>query len=301
MKTIVVLGCNGYVGSLCITYLSKNSNSYDHIVGIDRINTVPLGTPPLISNKTNIDILYIDSLDDIKWNEFGDNVHIIYTISASSHLLDKRELQKGSLIDLQILNSLFSNLNHEKASYTLSYLSSGAVYGNSKGILSEESLIEANNPYSLMKIMSEEFIKYASEEFSIRTHIFRLFQSYYLYQNPLNFMGKLINSCKEGGTLKLYKRGSQIRSFLFGMELVEALMIEPKSSGSEIFNVGSDEHYSLRDFAKLLNIKNLEIIGEDDPKDIIVPDISKIQKILGWSPSLKLPDGAKFVLDNLSD
>jgi len=114
-----------------------------------------------------------------------------------------------------------------------------------------------------------------------------------------------------GRPITVYGSGKQTRCFCFVGDVIGALMKlmdDPKAVG-EVFNVGSNQEISIMDLAKKVKVltkSNSEIVlvpydeayeegFEDMPRR--VPDISKVNKQVGFHPQMDLDGILKSVID----
>jgi UDP-glucose 4-epimerase len=116
-----------------------------------------------------------------------------------------------------------------------------------------------------------------------------------------------------GQPLTVFGDGSQTRSFTFVGDVVDALIAlarEPRAIG-EVFNVGTTAEVSIRELAE--RVKRLacsdspihyvpydqayEAGFEDMPRR--VPDISKIQRLVGYEPKLELDAIIQTVIEHM--
>ena len=116
-----------------------------------------------------------------------------------------------------------------------------------------------------------------------------------------------------GDPLTVFGDGSQTRSFADVSDVVRALaglMDHPKAVG-EVFNIGNPEETSIRGLAELVKQATrsastivtvpydeaYESGFEDMPRR--VPDITKIRELIGWNPTLALPQIVERVVDHM--
>jgi UDP-glucose 4-epimerase len=121
-----------------------------------------------------------------------------------------------------------------------------------------------------------------------------------------NLIPVIINSILDKSTLNIFgqdyptKDGTPIRDYIHVSDLVDAhikaLNYLINSNKSEVFNLGNNKGYSVKDILKAtqkaLKVKlklNYGPRREGDPA-ILVADSSKSKKLLGWSPKLGLED-----------
>jgi len=114
-----------------------------------------------------------------------------------------------------------------------------------------------------------------------------------------------------GRPVTVYGSGKQTRCFCYVGDVIGALMKlmdDPKAVG-EVFNVGSNQEISIMDLAKKVKVltkSNSEIVlvpydeayeegFEDMPRR--VPDISKVNKQVGFHPQMDLDGILKSVID----
>ncbi|VAX23909.1 UDP-glucuronate decarboxylase [hydrothermal vent metagenome] len=106
-----------------------------------------------------------------------------------------------------------------------------------------------------------------------------------------------------GDDITVYGDGSQTRSFCFVTDLVEGIIALMRSSVTDPVNLGNPNEMSILDLAKMV----IELTGssatirheglpEDDPK-VRKPDITRANKLLGWSPRVELKDGLEKTIE----
>ena len=113
---------------------------------------------------------------------------------------------------------------------------------------------------------------------------------------------RFVDAALKNEPLSVYGSGDQIRCFCHVEDAVRALLLVMDSDKAvgEVFNVGNNQHISIMELAK----KVIEITGSTSSIEKIayekaypegfedmqlrVPDISKINRVLGWKPEIKL-------------
>ena len=94
--------------------------------------------------------------------------------------------------------------------------------------------------------------------------------------------------------------GEQTRDFTFVTDVVDACYIAAKSDiTNEIFNVGSDNTYSVNYLVELLGGEKVYIPKRPGEPDCTYADISKIKKMLNWTPKVSFEEGVKIMLENI--
>ena len=113
---------------------------------------------------------------------------------------------------------------------------------------------------------------------------------------------RFVDAALKNEPLSVYGSGDQIRCFCHVEDAVRALLLVMDSDKAvgEVFNVGNNQHISIMELAK----KVIEITGSTSSIEKIayekaypegfedmqlrVPDISKIEQVLGWTPEINL-------------
>ncbi len=94
--------------------------------------------------------------------------------------------------------------------------------------------------------------------------------------------------------------GQQTRDFTFVTDVVDAMLTAARSHiVGDFFNVGSGGTYSVNRLVELLGGEVVHIPKRPGEPDCTWADISKIKRVLGWSPKISFEEGIKKVLENL--
>jgi len=176
--------------------------------------------------------------------------------------------------------------------------------------------------------MIDEFLALAYyREKGLPIVVFRLFNTIGPRQSGRYGMvvPRFIQQALEGKPITVYGDGSQSRCFLHVNDAVQALisLAEAETVLGNVYNVGSQEEISIKDLAALVvkTVKELHEaskiqsppLKESDPnityipyeqaytsgfEDMArrVPDISKIQRAIGWMPRISLAEAIKDIV-----
>ena len=111
------------------------------------------------------------------------------------------------------------------------------------------------------------------------------------------FLAQLLNN----QPLTIVGDGSQTRDFTYVTDIVDACFTAAVSDiTQEIFNVGSDNTYSVNYLVELLGGEKVYIPKRPGEPDCTYADISKIKKLLNWYPKVSFEDGVKIMLENIN-
>lgn len=94
--------------------------------------------------------------------------------------------------------------------------------------------------------------------------------------------------------------GTQTRDFTFVSDVVEAFVCAARSNVSGVaFNVGSGDTYSVNRLVELLGGAVIHIPKRPGEPDRTFADTAKIQRLLGWTPSVSFEQGVGIMLEQI--
>ena len=289
MKTVLVTGYNGFIGSNLIKFLE--SKGYN-ILGISNKSTKSTHKH-IHKNITKINPL------DIK-----ENISLIIHLAA---LTDVDYCQKNASECFNVnVNGTKKILDiaREKKSKIL-FVSSSHVFGNPKSNPIKES--DLKNPVSIYgksKLACELLCESYSLSYKLDISIVRLFSVYGLKLHGNDVISKITSKVFTNDNIELGNLFPK-RDFIYIRDVSDAIeKILKKSRGFEIYNVGTGKSYSILEITKILQkIGNKKMIyksiksltRKSDVPDTFA-DNSKIKK-LGWKQRTDFFDGLKQTYD----
>ncbi len=96
--------------------------------------------------------------------------------------------------------------------------------------------------------------------------------------------------------------GTQTRDFTYVTDAVDALVTCAHSDISgDVFNVGSGGTYSVNQLISLLGGEAVHIPKRPGEPDATFADITKIQRMLGWSPKVSFEEGVRHMLSHIDN
>ena len=297
MKALVT-GCAGFIGSNLTDYLLKNDIE---VVGIDCFTDY---YPRKIKESNLNDALKHKNFtfyekDILKINKFPEDVDYVFHLAAQAgvraswgdnfHIYTKNNIEAT-----QRLLEFYKNIEIEKFVYS----SSSSVYGDANLPMNEESILKPVSPYGVSKLAAEHLSYLYWKNYNVPTISLRYFTVYGPRQRPDMAINKFTRAIIEGNEICVYGDGKQTRDFTYVDDAVKANVLAAESEfNGEIFNIGGGNRINVSEL-----IKNLEgIIGKNalvnnlekqcgDVKDTLA-DVKKVQKLLKWSPNVKIEDG----------
>lgn len=185
--------------------------------------------------------------------------------------------------------------------------SSASVYGNPKVIpATEDSEKEPLQPYGASKLAAEAILSSYFHSYGINSTSLRYFNAYGPYdeQQPVTrAVPTWIKAILKHQPIPLYWKGDQLRDYVYVKDIADAHLAVMDLKGFNQYNIGSGKGILVKDLLeKIINKIGIrtEIIDKGerpgDPK-ILVADISKISKVVGWKPSFDLDKGLDITIE----
>ena len=162
------------------------------------------------------------------------------------------------------------------------------------------------------KLAAERFHLVYHTIHGLRTCSLRLTNTYgprqLMAHGRQGFMNWFMRLAMDGGEIRVYGDGAQLRDLVYVDDLVNAFLlagINPAADG-EAFNVGSGDPRSVRSLAEMVVaaagrgcVRMVEYPPDQRPIEVgdYVADITKITRTLGWSPTVPLEEGIRRTID----
>jgi UDP-glucose 4-epimerase len=166
--------------------------------------------------------------------------------------------------------------------------------------------------YAASKIIDEFLAKAYFKEKGLPTVIVRLFNTIGPRQTGQYGMvvPRFVSQALHGEPITVYGDGTQKRSFTWVRDVIDVMMalIENPQAYGEAFNIGHTREITIYNLAALVKERTgsrseirfvpyeqvYEAGFEDMPRRL--PDISKIQRVLGYRPTLDLPEMLDYII-----
>ena len=306
MKYLVTGGA-GFIGShLCDALIKRG----DSVVALDNLST---------GNKSNVEHLIGNSSFELIEGSILDVDTINKTVASVDPVLHLAAAVGVFTIVEKPLDSLLTNIrgtenileaSHKQQKEVL-IASSSEIYGkNGGGPLSEESDRIIGSPlksrwsYSEAKAIDESMAYFYFQEKKLAVRIVRFFNT--VGPRQVGHYGmvvpRFVSAALKNEPLTVYGTGSQSRCFCHVYDAVAGVLavIDSNATLGEAFNIGNDEEITIQDLAQ-------EVIELTGSKSVIekvlyekayapgfedmqrrVPDISKVKRVVGWTPKLSL-------------
>ncbi|MBF8249493.1 MAG: Epimerase protein [Candidatus Levybacteria bacterium] len=299
IKKALVTGGAGFIGSHLVERLLKEGS---HVAVIDDLSE---GKWENLPKHRNLVKIKASILDDI--SKFVKERDVIFHLAALPRL--KRSLDdpwQTHLVNVDgALNLLLAAKKHKVKKFIFS--SSSSIYGNQSRLPFKESMSpNPLVPYSLQKLIGEEYCQMFTNLWGLKTISLRYFNVYGPRMNPdgpyANLIPKFIKLLSQDIPPTINGDGKQTRDFTYVSDVVEATLLAARSNLSgEVLNIGSGKSISVAGVTSAINRllgKNIQPIygpAVVEPRSTLA-SCTKARDILGWTPKVKFEEGLKNML-----
>ena len=182
----------------------------------------------------------------------------------------------------------------------------------------EETKYNPHSPYSASKASSDHFVRAYHDTYGMPTLVTNCSNNYGPYQFPEKLIPLLINNIRHCKPLPVYGKGENVRDWLFVEDHARAIdLIFHKGRVADTYNIGGFNEWKNIDLIRVI-IRTVDRLlgnpeGHSDSLITYVTDRAghdlryaidsrKLQRELGWEPSLQFEEGiektVKWYLDN---
>ena len=332
MKTYLVTGGAGFIGSNYIHYMFEKYGDSIRIINVDVLTYAGnLENLKDIEDKDNYTFIKADICDSEAISKiFAENeIDRVVHFAAESHvdrsiknpLVFAKTNVIGTLVMLNCAKEAWDDGNGGfKEDKRFLHVSTDEVYGSlpdGDGYFYEDTPYDPHSPYSASKASSDFIVKAYVDTYHFPAIITNCSNNYGPYQFPEKLIPLIINNCLQGKKLPVYGDGKNVRDWLYVMDHAKGIdMATENGRIGEKYNIGGHNekqnieiveiiidtiHDMLDDSDERKAHVNRDLITyvEDrkghDRRYAIAPD--KIKKEIGWEPETMFKEGIKLTIE----
>ena len=321
-QTILITGGAGFIGSHVVRRFVTQYPNYN-IINIDALtyagNLENLKDIEKLANYRFIkaDITDEDSIIDIFKKHRPDGVvHLAAESHVDRSITSPLEFVKTNVLGtVNLLNAAKEIWNENYFNKRFLHVSTDEVYGTlgETGLFTEKTPYDPHSPYSASKASSDHFVRAYADTYGLPIVISNCSNNYGPNQFPEKLIPLCIHNVLNNEPLPIYGDGKYTRDWLFVVDHAIAIdLIYHEGENRESYNVGGFNEWKNIDLVKELCRQMDEKLnkpkGESEKLITFVKDrpghdlryaidATKINKELGWKPSVTFEEGLSKTID----
>ena len=321
-KTILITGGAGFIGSHVLRLFV---NKYPHykIVNLDALtyagNLENLkdieGSPNYTFEKVNL--LDAPDLERVFEQHHPDGViHLAAESHVDRSIVSPLDFVYTNVVGtVNLLNTAKKFWKDDFDGKRFYHVSTDEVYGalGDTGFFTEETPYDPHSPYSASKAASDHFVRAYFDTYGLPAVITNCSNNYGPYHFPEKLIPLFINNIINKKPLPVYGDGLYTRDWLFVKDHATAIdLVFHEGKAGDTYNIGGFNEWKNIDLVKLLCKLMDEKLGraEGESEGLITYikdrpghdrryaiDATKINKELGWKPSVTFEEGLGQTID----
>ena len=327
MKTYLVTGGAGFIGSNFIHYMFGKYGDEIRIINVDALTYAGnLENLKSVADRKNYRFVKADIRDAAAVNKIFEEEEVDYVVNFAAESHVDRSIENPSIfVETNVLGTCVM-LNAAKKAWAegdgfkegkrFLHVSTDEVYGslsNDTDYFYETTPYDPHSPYSASKASSDFLVKSYVDTYHFPALITNCSNNYGPFQFPEKLIPLIINNALAGKKLPVYGDGKNVRDWLYVEDHAKGIdMVINGGRIGEKYNIGGHNEKQNIEIIHIILDTLREILPESDPrrenvKDELITFVTdrkghdkryaiapdKIKKELGWEPETRFEEGIK--------
>jgi len=322
VKNILITGGAGFIGSHVVRLLVNKYPDY-RIVNLDALTYAGnLENLKDVEKAENYTFVHGDICDaEAMVAVFRDyQITGVIHLAAESHvdrsISDPMAFVRTNVLGTcNLLNAAREVWGNDFSDKRFYHVSTDEVYGSlhDDSMFLETTPYDPQSPYSASKASSDHFVRAYGNTYKLPFVVSNCSNNYGSQQFPEKLIPLMINNIKQGKPLPVYGKGENVRDWLWVEDHAIAIdTIYHKGVNGETYNIGGHNEWTNIDLVRLLctimdgrlrrpegtSAQLITFVTDRAGHDLrYAIDASKIDKELGWKPSITFEEGLEKTVD----
>jgi dTDP-glucose 4,6-dehydratase len=318
----MITGGAGFIGSHLVRlfvnkypgYLILNLDALTYAGNLENLKDVESAPNYRFERGDILDGAFIHTL--FQKHDFDSVIHLAAETHVDRSITDPLAFVRTNVLGTASLLGICRDFWKKDLAGKLFYqVSTDEVYGSlgETGFFTEESPYDPRSPYSASKASSDHFVMAYHHTYGLPVIISNCSNNYGSHHFPEKLIPLMINNIRNSQPLPVYGKGENIRDWLWVEDHVRAIdLIFHQGRSGEKYNIGGFNEWKNIDIIHLLcgimdrklgrnegdSAKLIRFVKDRPGHDLrYAIDASKLNRELGWRPSVQFKEGLEKTVD----